>query len=93
MPLPRTRYELAEWKPCRVNIDYHVEVAHNFYSVPSQLVHARVEARFNRRPWNSSSRDALSRRIYGSPAGAGLPRTWRTCRARIAPTPNGRRRA
>ena len=46
MPLPRTRYELAEWKPCRVNIDYHVEVDHNFYSVPSSLVHARVEARF-----------------------------------------------
>lgn len=45
-PLPRTRYELAEWKPCRVNIDYHVEVDHNFYSVPYQLVHARVEARF-----------------------------------------------
>ena len=44
-PLPRTRYELAEWKPCRVNIDYHVEVDHNFYSVPYQLVHARVEAR------------------------------------------------
>jgi transposase len=46
VPLPPTRYELAEWKPCRVNIDYHVEVDHNFYSVPSQLVHARVEARF-----------------------------------------------
>jgi transposase len=46
VPLPRTRYELAEWKPCRVNIDYHVEVDHNFYSVPSPLVHARVEARF-----------------------------------------------
>lgn len=45
-PLPQTRYELAEWKPCRVNIDYHVEVDHNFYSVPSQLVHERVEARF-----------------------------------------------
>jgi transposase len=45
-PLPRTRYELADWKPCRVNIDYHVEVEHNFYSVPYQLVHARVEARF-----------------------------------------------
>jgi transposase len=45
-PLPATRYELAEWKPCRVNIDYHVEVAHNFYSVPYQLVHERVEARF-----------------------------------------------
>jgi transposase len=45
-PLPSTRYELAEWKLCRVNIDYHAEVAHNFYSVPYQLVHARVEARF-----------------------------------------------
>jgi transposase len=44
--LPQTRYELAEWKPCRVNIDYHVEVDRNFYSVPYQLVHARVEARF-----------------------------------------------
>jgi transposase len=44
-PLPPTRYELAEWKPCRVNIDYHVDVAHNFYSVPYQLVHARVETR------------------------------------------------
>ena len=44
-PLPSTRYELAEWKPCRVNIDYHVEVSHNFYSVPYQLVHERVEAR------------------------------------------------
>lgn len=45
-PLPATRYELAEWKGCRVNIDYHVEVAHNFYSVPYQLVHEHVEARF-----------------------------------------------
>ena len=45
-PLPATRYELAEWKGCRTNIDYHVEIDHNFYSVPYQLVHERVEARF-----------------------------------------------
>jgi transposase len=45
IPLPTTRYELATWTPCRVNIDYHVEVAHNFYSVPYQLVHELVEAR------------------------------------------------
>jgi transposase len=44
-PLPVTPYELATWKPCRVNIDYHVEVAHNFYSVPYQLVHAQVDTR------------------------------------------------
>ncbi|MGE5245410.1 MAG: IS21 family transposase [Betaproteobacteria bacterium] len=45
-PLPAARYELAEWKGCRVNIDYHIEIAHNFYSVPYQLVHERIEARF-----------------------------------------------
>ena len=38
-PLPASRYELATWKPCRVNIDYHVEAAHTWYSVPYQLVH------------------------------------------------------
>jgi transposase len=45
-PLPTGRYELAEWKPCRVNIDYHVEVEHHLYSVPYQLVHESVEARY-----------------------------------------------
>jgi transposase len=45
-PLPAARYELAEWKGCRVNIDYHIAIAHNFYSVPYQLVHERVDARF-----------------------------------------------
>lgn len=44
-PLPATRYELAYWKDCTVNIDYHIEVEHNYYSVPYQLVHAPVEAR------------------------------------------------
>ncbi len=44
-PLPVTSYDLADWHGGRVNIDYHVEVAHNFYSVPYQLVHARVDTR------------------------------------------------
>ena len=44
-PLPAVRYVLAEWKPCRVNIDYHVEVARHLYSVPYQLILERVEAR------------------------------------------------
>jgi transposase len=44
--LPATRYELAEWRRGRVNIDYHLEVDHNFYSVPYQLVHEPVDARF-----------------------------------------------
>jgi len=45
-PLPDTRYEIAQWKLCRVNIDYHIEVAPHPYSVPYQLVGAEVEARY-----------------------------------------------
>ena len=44
-PLPPTPYEFAVWTDCGVNIDYHIEVAHNYYSVPYQLVHQRVETR------------------------------------------------
>ena len=45
-PLPSERFEMAEWKYCRVNVDYHVEVDHNYYSVPYTLLHERLEARF-----------------------------------------------
>jgi len=44
-PLPAVRYEFAEWSEAGVNIDYHVAVDHNFYSVPYQLLQARVEIR------------------------------------------------
>jgi hypothetical protein len=43
--LPPTPYAFAGWTDCGVNIDYHIEVAHNYYSVPYQLLHQRVEAR------------------------------------------------
>lgn len=45
-PLPATRYEFARWKKARVNIDYHVEVEKNYYSVPYQLVRREVDVRF-----------------------------------------------
>jgi transposase len=44
-PLPSTRYEFAIWKPAKVNIDYHVEFAERYYSVPHQLVREVVEVR------------------------------------------------
>lgn len=44
-PLPLNRYEMAEFKNCTVNIDYHVAVEHNYYSVPYQLLGEQVEAR------------------------------------------------
>jgi len=44
-PLPAHPYEIAEWSRPRVNIDYHVEVHDNYYSVPHPLLHERLEAR------------------------------------------------
>jgi len=44
-PLPEYRYEYAEWKFARVNIDYHIEVAGHYYSVPYSLVRVEVEVR------------------------------------------------
>ena len=34
----------AEWKRCRLNLDYHVEIAKHYYSVPHNLLHQKVEA-------------------------------------------------
>ena len=44
-PLPVERYELARWKSCTVNNDYHVEVDGSHYSVPYQLMDEDVEIR------------------------------------------------
>jgi transposase len=45
VPLPDEPYEYAEWKRCRVNLDYHVEIAKHYYSVPHSLARQEVEAR------------------------------------------------
>lgn len=44
-PLPEQPFELAQFKVCRVNIDYHVEIDGHYYSVPHALVRREVEAR------------------------------------------------
>jgi len=43
--LPPFPYQYAEWKRCRVNLDYHIEIAKHYYSVPHQLIRQEVEAR------------------------------------------------
>jgi transposase len=42
--LPAEGYELAEWRKVRVNLDYHVEVAGHYYSVPYQLCGVEIES-------------------------------------------------
>jgi transposase len=44
-PLPATRFETCEWRTARVNIDYHVEFDHHYYSVPSALLRQDVDVR------------------------------------------------
>ena len=44
-PLPAERYQYGEWKRARVNIDYHVECDHHWYSVPYALTQQEVEIR------------------------------------------------
>jgi transposase len=66
VPLRRTRYEFAEWKPCHVNIDYHVEVAYHYYSVPYRSWCTRASRRASRRARSKSPPTAgASRRTCG----------------------------
>jgi transposase len=45
-PLPANRYSYGAWKiAVKVNIDYHIEAARHYYSVPYQLVGQRVDVR------------------------------------------------
>ena len=44
-PLPRDRYQYAEWKKVRVHIDYHVQIDKHHYSVPYQLVKKELDVR------------------------------------------------
>ena len=46
MPLPATRYEYKEFKLLKVSKDYHIQLEHNFYSVPYQLIGKKVEVWF-----------------------------------------------
>jgi transposase len=44
-PLPSTPFVFGTWTKAKVNIDYHVEVDHHYYSVPHALLGQEVEAR------------------------------------------------
>jgi transposase len=46
LALPACAYEYAQWAKVRVHIDYHVEVAGHFYSVPHRLVREQLDVRY-----------------------------------------------
>jgi len=42
-PLPEERYVITSWKKAKVHIDYHVDVAKTYYSVPYTLIGQQVD--------------------------------------------------
>ncbi|MEM6944427.1 MAG: IS21 family transposase [Pseudomonadota bacterium] len=48
-PLPAKPYEYAEWVERKVGLDYHVEIARHYYSVPHRLLKTRLWARVTER--------------------------------------------
>lgn len=46
---PQIPYVFAQWRICRVSIDYHVEIEARHYSVPHRFARAEVEVRFTAR--------------------------------------------
>ena len=61
-PLPAEPYVFAEWKECRVGLDYHVEIEKHYYSVPHQLLREKVWSRITARTIEASpSRQARCR--------------------------------
>jgi transposase len=71
-PLPAERYEFAIWRKVTVNIDYHVEFARHYYSVPYQLAGQKVILRVS-----ATTVEALLQLAQGGFASAELrsPRT------------------
>ena len=48
-PLPVEPYVYAEWKECRVGLDYHIDVQRHYYSVPHQLLRQKLWVRITSR--------------------------------------------
>jgi len=44
-PLPKERYQYAEWQHAKVHIDYHFVFDEHYYSVPFKYIHQAVEIR------------------------------------------------
>jgi transposase len=47
-PLPTERFAYGEWKHAKVNIDYHLEYDHHYYSVPYALLGEMLDVRATR---------------------------------------------
>ncbi len=80
-PLPAEPYTYAEWKQCRVGLDYHVDIGRHYYSVPHQLLKQKLWARITARTveiFHQGQRVAAHARTSGN-------RQHSTCREHMPP--------
>lgn len=70
MPLPTSRYELAEHRIATVQFNYHIGVDKMYYSVPYQYIKDKVDVRVTEQTievFKNNTRIASHRRLYGRP--------------------------
>ena len=48
MPIRQPDYELTEWRIAKVQLNYHIQVERNYYSVPYEYVQCDVEVRLTK---------------------------------------------
>ena len=90
LELPPTPYEYADWKRCRVNLDYHIEIAKHFYSVPFRLLRQEVEARITAKTVEIFHRGKLVATHLRNLRPYRPPQWPSTCRVRTGATATGR---
>lgn len=70
LPLPATRYELAEWKQAIVQFNYHISIYKMHYSTPCEYIKRKVDAQITDKTieiFYNHNRVASHRRLYGRP--------------------------
>ena len=70
VPLPATRYELADFKQATVQFNYHIAVDKMYYSVPYKYIKSKVDVRITDTTiqiFSNNERIASHRRLYGRP--------------------------
>src|SRR5271156_72802 len=73
--LPAEPYEFSEWRTCRVGIDYHVEVAAHYYSVPQIFVGVLGASSFTfaHASWTQALPDWIDAHVRALEAIGGVP--------------------
>jgi transposase len=70
LPLPATRFELADWRQATVQFNYHIAVDKMYYSVPYQHIKNKVDVRVAEKTVEiiyNQNRIASHPRLYGRP--------------------------